>query len=161
MKGERAYENLQAKQPSETADPWLPGEKTNEGRQSDTCIKAEKREKKGERVNTIQRKGKISITRRREIEALINSPGVMLAEFVGVKSRRSSDGLRLLIQVPKRVGGAVRRNRARRVIREWFRQNSARLPARHFLVFVRKELNISRRETGRKIRDELEKLLLG
>ena len=84
----------------------------------------------------------------------------MTAQFVRVKSRYSLLGPRILIQIPKRVGVAPRRNRAKRIIREWFRQNLDALPSRDFLIFVKKKLDISRQEMGKKIREELDKLLL-
>ena len=49
--------------------------------------------------------------------------------------------------------------RAKRVIKEWFRENLFSLPPKDFLVFIRRKLGISRREIGQKIRAELETLV--
>ena len=46
------------------------------------------------------------------------------------------DRLRLGISVPKRVGGAVSRNRVRRRLREIFRRTRALMPARRAAIVV-------------------------
>ncbi|MFI5319071.1 MAG: ribonuclease P protein component [Myxococcota bacterium] len=45
-------------------------------------------------------------------------------------------GTRLGLVVSKRVGGAVVRNRVKRIVREWFRRNRALLPGRVDLVVI-------------------------
>jgi ribonuclease P protein component len=43
---------------------------------------------------------------------------------------------RLGLVVSRRVGGAVERNRVKRVVREWFRQNRTQLPFTADLVVI-------------------------
>src|SRR5262245_12224224 len=55
--------------------------------------------------------------------------------FVVVRSLPSASGRsRLGVASPRRYGGAVRRNRFRRVVRAAFREAAAALPARDWLV---------------------------
>lgn len=50
------------------------------------------------------------------------------------------DRARLGVATPKKYGGAPRRNRFRRLVREAFRSLAARLPARDLLVEPRRDL---------------------
>ena len=43
----------------------------------------------------------------------------------------------------RKVGGAVKRNRVKRLLREFFRQNKDRLPEGHDIVFIAKPDSIT------------------
>lgn len=58
---------------------------------------------------------------------------VLLAVSPGVTS---GAGPRLGITVTKKIGGAVERNRVKRLVREVFRQNPSYFPLEHDVVFV-------------------------
>jgi ribonuclease P protein component len=49
---------------------------------------------------------------------------------------RNRDRSRLGLVVSRRVGGAVERNRTKRVLREWFRRNRATFPATADVVVI-------------------------
>lgn len=53
-----------------------------------------------------------------------------------VKARGRGRGNRLGITASKKIGGAVQRNRARRVLREAYRQLAGELPPGHDIVLV-------------------------
>lgn len=73
--------------------------------------------------------------------------------FVVIAEKNGLDFTRLGVTVGKRVGNAVVRNRTKRLLREFFRQNKLRLPRGYDLVFV------ARKDAGRldyrKTSDEL------
>ena len=53
-----------------------------------------------------------------------------------IELRNVADHSRLGLVVSRRVGGAVTRNRVKRVVREWFRRNRKQLPARSDVVVI-------------------------
>jgi len=81
-----------------------------------------------------------------DILALLSGGRIIGRSGVSVSSRANSRGIpRLGLIVPKRVfPRAVDRNRVKRVLREWFRNNQSRLGSRDILVritrVVKKEL---------------------
>ncbi|RLA94503.1 MAG: ribonuclease P protein component, partial [Deltaproteobacteria bacterium] len=67
--------------------------------------------------------------------------------FVIIIHQNNRDLRRLGISVSKKVGGAVKRNRVKRLVREFFRLNKDQLPESKDFLFVAKpgsiELNYS------------------
>jgi ribonuclease P protein component len=56
------------------------------------------------------------------------APFGVSAHFKVVRGRGAGGGARLGLVVPAKVGGAVARNRVKRLVREWFRQARPALP---------------------------------
>jgi ribonuclease P protein component len=54
--------------------------------------------------------------------------------------RVDREGPRLGITVTRRVGNSVRRNRIKRLVREWFRQRSHRLRGRDLVVIAKRDI---------------------
>jgi ribonuclease P protein component len=62
----------------------------------------------------------------------------MASRSYALEVTRNPERSRLGVVVSRRVGGAVERNRAKRIIREWFRQRRAQLPvSADFVVIAR------------------------
>ncbi len=57
--------------------------------------------------------------------------------FVVITERRSNGLSRIGITVSRRVGGAVQRNRVKRLVREFFRRHQQQLPPQDVLVIAR------------------------
>jgi ribonuclease P protein component len=53
--------------------------------------------------------------------------------------RTSQSGLRIGIRTPKSIGNAVKRNRARRIIREIFRRNKCRISGGFEIVCIARD----------------------
>ncbi len=68
-------------------------------------------------------------------------PRVVTDYFLLFSDQRVDPGEpRLGITVTRRVGNAVRRNRIKRLVREWFRQRSHRLRGRDLVVIARRDI---------------------
>jgi len=61
---------------------------------------------------------------------------LVLYGFPRADAAAAADEARLGLSVSRRVGGAVERNHVKRLLREAFEQESARLPAGHDVVIV-------------------------
>jgi len=68
------------------------------------------------------------------------------------------DGVSVGVVAGKRVGNAVKRNRAKRLLREAARRNAARWPSNHWVVLVAKSSIVTRNadDVEREIRRALE-----
>lgn len=77
------------------------------------------------------------------------------------RQEEAGDEVRLGVSVSRRVGGAVDRNRVKRVLRESFWALSDRLPAQHdFVVVARPEIgDLIEREGSAAVRASLEEAL--
>ena len=98
--------------------------------------------------------------KRKTIIGLFRAPVVFEGEYILVRAAEPVEGKTLLISVPKKCGKAVRRNRIRRIVREWFRVRWDEVP--EFTVLVRvspKTRQLSKRKLSPSIRAELEKAL--
>jgi ribonuclease P protein component len=80
------------------------------------------------------------ILKRREFEALTKcGRRVQNEHFIAVFSPSQIDRSRLGVTVTKRVGSAVKRNRVKRVVREFFRLNRHRLSGKWDINIVAKK----------------------
>lgn len=61
---------------------------------------------------------------------------VTTPHFKIVRGRGQGEGARLGLIVPRKVGGAVARNRVKRRLREWFRVTRPDLPSRMDLIVI-------------------------
>ena len=88
------------------------------------------------------------ITKKSEFQTIIKD-GIRYTtkNFVIIIHQNNRDLRRLGISVSKKVGGAVKRNRVKRLVREFFRLNKDQLPESKDFLFVAKpgsiELNYS------------------
>ena len=101
------------------------------------------------------------IRRRSEFTALFQSGKRIHSEHLTVILRGNTSGVRRLgLVVGKRVGKkAVRRNRMKRLLREFFRLNKHRLPAsQDILIVARKDFSPMKSQD---LCRELEKVLAG
>ncbi len=79
--------------------------------------------------------------------------------FIVVVMQKSDGPTRLGVTASKKVGGAVQRNRVKRLVREFFRLNYKRLdPQADLSIIAKKGASDLRYEA---VCDELKKLLLG
>ena len=60
--------------------------------------------------------------------------------LVFILARSDAQGARLGITVTRKVGNAVRRNRIKRLVREWFRHCGAELGARDIVVVAKRDV---------------------
>lgn len=60
--------------------------------------------------------------------------------LVFILARPDAQGARLGITVTRKVGNAVRRNRIKRLVREWFRHCRTELGARDIVVVAKRDL---------------------
>lgn len=101
------------------------------------------------------------IRRQSEFSALFKSGKRIYSEYLTVILCKNTSGVRRLgLVVGKRVGKtAVRRNRMKRLLREFFRLNKHRLPAsQDILIVARKDFSFMKCQD---LCRELEKVLAG
>ena len=80
--------------------------------------------------------------RRSDFRRITRQRRRVVTDFFLVFSDQRVDprGPRLGITVTRRVGNSVRRNRIKRLVREWFRQRSHRLWGRDLVVIARRDI---------------------
>jgi len=95
--------------------------------------------------------------KQRDIIALHKAPVEYKGLFVLIKRRKTSEK-KLVIVISKKCGIAVRRNRIRRIIREWFRIYWDKLPAHEswLIKVLPKSQELSAKKISISIREELE-----
>ena len=101
------------------------------------------------------------IRRRGEFSALFESGKRIHSEYLTVIVCKNTSGMRRIgLVVGKKVGkSAVRRNRMKRLLREFFRLNKHRLPAsQDILIVARKDFSLMKYQD---LRRELGKVLAG
>jgi ribonuclease P protein component len=76
-----------------------------------------------------------------------------------IGSARAAGDARLGVTVPRRIGSAVRRNRAKRRLRECYRRNKPDVALDVVLVAKREILDVSAAELEREYRRRLAELL--
>ncbi|RKZ34695.1 hypothetical protein DRQ33_01615 [bacterium] len=98
---------------------------------------------------------------RAEIISLLHAPTVVEGSFLIIKARKNPPQKSLMVSVSARCGNAVRRNRIRRIVREWFRVNWESIPEdMSFLVKVLPSTrNLSKNKLSPSIRNELHQLM--
>lgn len=100
------------------------------------------------------------LLRRKEFSALFQTGKRIRSEYLTVILGESRSGIRRIgLVVGKKVGKAVRRNRMRRLLREFFRLNKHRLPvSQDILIVARKDFSFMKYQD---LCSELEKVLAG
>ena len=63
--------------------------------------------------------------------------------FIIILYKNNKDVRRLGMAVSRKVGGAVKRNRVKRLLREYFRLNKDQFPDGHDMVFIAKAESIT------------------
>jgi ribonuclease P protein component len=114
------------------------------------CLKRMKRQSFGKDERILKRK---------EFTAVYDQGRRLSSEnFIVLLSPNQSGIRRLGLTVSKKVGMAVRRNRIKRLLREFFRQNKDRLPPGQDMVIIARKDTSSRKYE--EVRRELEDLLI-
>ncbi len=100
------------------------------------------------------------LRRRKEFSAIFKTGRRVHSEYLTViLCKNTSDIRRVGIVVGKKVGAAVRRNRMKRLLREFFRLNKLRLPAsQDILIVVRKDFSFMKCQD---LCSEVDKVLAG
>jgi ribonuclease P protein component len=100
------------------------------------------------------------LRRRKEFSAIFKTGRRIHSEYLTViLCKNTSDIRRVGIVVGKKVGVAVRRNRMKRLLREFFRLNKLRLPAsQDILIVVRKDFSFMKCQD---LCSEVDKVLAG
>ncbi len=98
-----------------------------------------------------------SISARKDIDLIFKDGRRVTGRYVTLIFRtRPDSNSRISVFVPKRLGGSVRRNRMKRVLKEYVRTNPhAALEGKEVIILCRLPVN---RETMVKVREEIGRL---
>ena len=77
--------------------------------------------------------------RNHQFKLVLNEGKRYVSKSMTVFIRTTQSGLRIGIRTPKSIGNAVKRNRARRIVREIFRRNKFRFSGGFEIVCIAKE----------------------
>ena len=97
---------------------------------------------------------------RHEVIKLVSSEKKIRGKLLEIREAECDGGPRFLIAVPKRCGKAVRRNRIKRIIREWCRVNYDVFPegTMWFIKVSPAVKELSDRKLSKELRGELAEL---
>lgn len=131
--------HVPTQQSSSQAYPWFPEAHEHPGRPGSVETPPPEGKKKARRVSLRQSfTSDHRIRKRREYQRVYEyGRKASTKSFVLFCAPNDLGRPRLGLTVTKRCGGAVERNRIKRLLREWFRANTGALPSLDFVIHPR------------------------